>query len=162
MCPIILSNMLNLQKPKPSIFPSRDLTPEQYERLNLNFHARINGPIIQRLIHDKSVVLKCASEAMGIDEALIRSKTRKREIVIARMLAAVYLLSNYRMSLAAVGEYLGGKDHATILNAHKKYTDWSEINDPVLVTARNEFINLLKKRNSKFSTKLSPYERKIA
>ena len=50
---------------------------------------------------------------------LLKSKTRKREVVQARQLAMYFAKKMTKSSLATIGMYNGGKDHATVLHACK-------------------------------------------
>jgi chromosomal replication initiator protein len=45
----------------------------------------------------------------------ISEKTNKREIVKARQIAMYFLDKYTKMSLAAIGEKLGGKNHSTVI-----------------------------------------------
>jgi hypothetical protein len=46
-------------------------------------------------------------------------KSRKRELVFTRQLCMYFSCSMTNASLAKIGEYIGGKDHATVLHAKK-------------------------------------------
>jgi chromosomal replication initiator protein len=48
---------------------------------------------------------------------LLKSKTRKREVVQARQIAMYFAKSMTKSSLATIGLHSGGKDHATVLHA---------------------------------------------
>ena len=48
---------------------------------------------------------------------LMKSKTRKREVVQARQIAMYFSKSMTKSSLANIGLHCGGKDHATVLHA---------------------------------------------
>ncbi|MCH7535913.1 MAG: chromosomal replication initiator protein DnaA, partial [Bacteroidetes bacterium] len=50
---------------------------------------------------------------------LLKSKTRKREVVQARQIAMYFAKSLTKSSLANIGMHCGGKDHATVLHACK-------------------------------------------
>ena len=54
-----------------------------------------------------------------IPSDLLRSKTRKKEIVHARQIA-MFLTAEYtRLTLKAIGLHFGGRDHATVIHARK-------------------------------------------
>ncbi|MDR1116367.1 MAG: chromosomal replication initiator protein DnaA [Tannerella sp.] len=64
----------------------------------------------------------------NLDEALIQTKSRKREIVQARQIT-MFLAKKYtESSFAHIGKVVGGKDHATVLHACKTVKDQIEIN----------------------------------
>ena len=48
---------------------------------------------------------------------LLKSKTRKREVVQARQIAMYFAKHLTKSSLATIGLHCGGKDHATVLHA---------------------------------------------
>jgi len=50
---------------------------------------------------------------------LLKSKTRKREVVQARQIAMFFSKKMTKASLASIGAQCGGKDHATVLHACK-------------------------------------------
>jgi chromosomal replication initiator protein len=50
---------------------------------------------------------------------LMKSKTRKREIVQARQISMYFSKKLTKSSLASIGMQCGGKDHATVLHAFK-------------------------------------------
>ena len=50
---------------------------------------------------------------------LLKSKTRKREVVQARQIAMYFAKQMTKSSLANIGAHCGGKDHATVLHACK-------------------------------------------
>ena len=69
-----------------------------------------NFPNLDRLEHQL-----CAE----FDIPSLKEVSRKREIVICRQFIMVIAKKTTKMSLAAIGEKYGGKDHATVLHALK-------------------------------------------
>jgi chromosomal replication initiator protein len=62
-----------------------------------------------------------------IEEAAIHTKTRKREVVQVRQLA-MYLAKKYTdASSSKIGQFIGKKDHATVLHACKMIRDQVEV-----------------------------------
>ena len=55
----------------------------------------------------------------GVPRELVRSKSRKRELVIPRQLLMACEKVFTTKSLSAIGEYFSNKDHATVLHAKK-------------------------------------------
>ena len=53
----------------------------------------------------------------NIEPDEMKSKTRKREICFPRQVAMYLLKKHTNLSLASIGEYFNGKDHATVLHA---------------------------------------------
>lgn len=64
-------------------------------------------------------IQKVICEYFSIAPDMMSSNTRKREIVQARQLAMFFSKKHTKFSLAAIGQQLGNKDHATVLHACK-------------------------------------------
>ena len=69
------------------------------------------------------MILKVVSHETEIPIEIIKSVTRKREIVTARQFAMTISSILTSASLAKVGAEVGGKDHATVLHARKTIFD---------------------------------------
>jgi chromosomal replication initiator protein len=57
---------------------------------------------------------------------LLKSKTRKREIVQARQLSMYFSKQLTKNSLASIGQQCGNKDHATVLHACRTVNNLKE------------------------------------
>ena len=64
-------------------------------------------------------IQKVVCDYFDIPIELLKSKTRKREIVQARQIAMFFAKKMTKSSLANIGMHCGGKDHATVLHACK-------------------------------------------
>lgn len=65
-------------------------------------------------------IIKTVSEHLGIKEDDIRSKKRSKDIATARQIV-MYLCREYTvLSLKSIGNTVGGKDHATVINGIKR------------------------------------------
>jgi chromosomal replication initiator protein len=62
-------------------------------------------------------IQKVVSDYFNLPLELLKSKTRKREVVQARQIAMYFAKSMTKSSLASIGLQCGGKDHATVLHA---------------------------------------------
>jgi chromosomal replication initiator protein len=62
-------------------------------------------------------IQKVVSDYFDLPIELMKSKTRKREVVQARQIAMYFSKSLTKASLANIGLHCGGKDHATVLHA---------------------------------------------
>ncbi len=62
-------------------------------------------------------IQKVVSDYFNLPLDLLKSKTRKREVVQARQIAMFFAKSMTKSSLASIGLQCGGKDHATVLHA---------------------------------------------
>ena len=80
----------------------------------------------------------------NMDVVLLQSKTRKREIALARQIS-MYLTKKYTdHPLSYIGSHLGGKDHATVHYACKTIAEQMEI-DKKLRSQIDDIEQLLKK-----------------
>ena len=86
-------------------------------------------------------LIKMICEVNSADIKLFRSKTRKREVVVSRQIAMYMLKNGTKLSLARIGELIGGKDHATVLHACKIVNDLSDT-DKIF----KENLNLINKK----------------
>jgi chromosomal replication initiator protein len=57
---------------------------------------------------------------------MLKSKTRKREVVQARQISMYFSKKMTKSSLANIGAHCGGKDHATVLHACRTVSNLSE------------------------------------
>ena len=64
-------------------------------------------------------IQKVVCDYFDLPIELLKSKTRKREVVQARQIAMYFAKKMTKSSLANIGMHCGGKDHATVLHACK-------------------------------------------
>lgn len=64
-------------------------------------------------------IQKVVCDYFDLPIELLKSKTRKREVVQARQIAMFFAKKMTKSSLANIGMHCGGKDHATVLHACK-------------------------------------------
>lgn len=62
-------------------------------------------------------IQKVVCDYFDLPIELLKSKTRKREVVQARQIVMFFAKSMTKSSLASIGAQCGGKDHATVLHA---------------------------------------------
>lgn len=86
-----------------------DLAKEMLDKFVKNTAREISIDYIQKVVCDY----------FDIPIELMKSKTRKREIVQARQLAMYFSKQMTKNSLANIGLHCGKKDHATVLHACK-------------------------------------------
>ncbi len=66
---------------------------------------------------------------LRIPEDLLRAKTRKQEIVIARQIAMYLAKELTNSSLKTIGLHFGGRDHSTVIHAYQTVEDLMKV-DP--------------------------------
>jgi chromosomal replication initiator protein len=93
-----------------------ELAKQMIDKFVKNTTREISIDYIQKII--------CDYFDMPID--LLKSKTRKREIVQARQLAMYFSKQLTKNSLASIGAQCGNKDHATVLHACRTVNNLTE------------------------------------
>ena len=71
-------------------------------------------------------IQKVVCDYFDLEIEILKSKTRKREVVQARQIAMFFAKKMTKSSLANIGAHCGGKDHATVLHACRTVNDLSE------------------------------------
>lgn len=83
-------------------------------------------------LEKKQLTIKKIQEVVcryfNLDEALVLTPSRKREIVQARQITMFFAKKYTQASFAHIGKVVGDKDHATVLHAVKTVKDQIEIN----------------------------------
>lgn len=99
------------------------------KEIDMELTERVVGMSIK--IEKKEITVERIQEIVcnyfSLDQSLIYTKSRKREIVQARQIT-MYLSKKYTdFSLSRIGDLVGKKDHATVLHACKTVKDLIEI-----------------------------------
>ena len=84
-----------------------DLAKSMIDKFVKNTAREVSVEYIQKVV--------CDYFDLAIE--VLKSKTRKREVVQARQIAMYLSKKLTKSSLASIGEQCGGKDHATVLHA---------------------------------------------
>jgi len=86
-----------------------DLAKQMIDKFVKNTAKEVSIDYIQKVVCDY----------FDLPIELLKSKTRKREVVQARQIAMYFAKKMTKSSLANIGMHCGGKDHATVLHACK-------------------------------------------
>ncbi len=84
-----------------------DLAKQMIDKFVKNTAREVSIDYIQKVVCDY----------FDLPIELLKSKTRKREVVQARQIAMYFAKKMTKSSLANIGAHCGGKDHATVLHA---------------------------------------------
>ena len=87
-------------------------------------------------------IQKVVCDYFDLPIELLKSKTRKREIVQARQIAMYFAKKMTKSSLANIGLHCGGKDHATVLHACRKVKELEAIDREVQRDLKNLYRTL--------------------
>jgi chromosomal replication initiator protein len=71
-------------------------------------------------------IQKVVCDYFDLPIEILKSKTRKREVVQARQISMYFSKKMTKSSLASIGAHCGGKDHATVLHACRTVSNLSE------------------------------------
>jgi chromosomal replication initiator protein len=93
-----------------------DLAKQMIDKFVKNTAREVSIEYIQKVVCDY----------FDLPIELMKSKTRKREVVQARQIAMYFSKKMTKSSLANIGAHCGGKDHATVLHACRTVNNLSE------------------------------------
>jgi chromosomal replication initiator protein len=87
--------------------------------INLDLAKSMIDKFVKNTAREVSIdyIQKVVCDYFDLPIELLKSKTRKRDVVQARQLAMYFSKSLTKSSLAKIGMHCGGKDHATVLHA---------------------------------------------
>ncbi len=87
--------------------------------ITLELTKQMIDKFVKNTVHEISIdyIQKVVCDYFELPLELLKSKTRKREVVQARQLAMFFSKSLTKSSLSHIGMHCGGKDHATVLHA---------------------------------------------
>jgi chromosomal replication initiator protein len=86
-------------------------------------------------------IVEIVSKFYNLDEKTLFNPTRRKEIVRPRQIAMFLLREELKYSFPAIARKFGGKDHTTVIYAHKKILQECEENHKL-----TEELNLIKQR----------------
>ncbi|MCX6601880.1 MAG: chromosomal replication initiator protein DnaA [bacterium] len=83
-------------------------------------------------------ILALVVEHFRISPEILRGKSRKREIVFARMVAMTLMCEDTALSLKAIGAQFGGRDHTTVMHARDTIQNRRTAGDTEVIAALKE------------------------
>ena len=95
-------------------------------------------PGLQYPANDLDNHLSAICRVSGISESDMRSKTRRREVAVARQVFFYYARKNTGHSLKKIGEFIGGFDHATVLHSVNVVNNMLETKDRMITELVNK------------------------
>jgi chromosomal replication initiator protein len=89
------------------------------KNLSLDLARAMIDKFVKNTAREVSIdyIQKIVCDYFNLPMELLKSKTRKREVVQARQISMYFAKSLTKSSLATIGMHCGGKDHATVLHA---------------------------------------------
>lgn len=113
--------------------------------INLELAKQMIDKFVKNTAREVSIdyIQKVVCDYFDLPMELLKSKTRKREVVQARQIAMYFSKKMTKSSLANIGMHCGGKDHATVLHACKTVNN--------LIDTDKRFRNYIDELNKKIS-----------
>ncbi len=74
-------------------------------------------------------VLHAVSRTFGVSEERLLGRERTREVALPRQIAMYLMREEGGVSLPRIGDFVGGRDHTTVLYACDKVNDLMETDD---------------------------------
>ena len=71
----------------------------------------------------KGTLAKNIAKYFRISVSDLKSKSRKKELVLARNIAIFLIKENSSLSLSEIGKFFSNRDHATVLYSYNKIKD---------------------------------------
>lgn len=87
-------------------------------------------------------IIKKVSDYYGIEVSAINTRSRKREVVLVRQVSMYLAKKHLDLSTSKIGQYIGNRDHATVLHACKTITNLADT-DKQFRTELSEIDNAL-------------------
>lgn len=115
----VVSNVRELEGALLSLYIHTSVMPDE---ITLDQAKEILKKSIKGAVEPKyriDHIMKCTCEYFGIKESVINSKSRAREIVVARQLVMYFAKQLTELPYQQIGLAIGGRDHSTVLHACK-------------------------------------------
>ncbi|MFH1691877.1 MAG: chromosomal replication initiator protein DnaA [Candidatus Omnitrophota bacterium] len=104
--------------------------------------------VLKDLLHENSKqitaeeIQRTVAKHFGINPLDLKTKKRVKNIVLPRQVAMYIIRELTNLSLPEIGQFFGGKDHTTVLYAHKKIKQDLQINSELKVVVEKLFTEI--------------------
>ena len=71
-------------------------------------------------------IIRTVADYYGVEISAINTRSRKREVVLVRQVSMYLAKKHLDLSSAKIGQYIGDRDHATVLHACKTVTNLAD------------------------------------
>ncbi|VEU59663.1 chromosomal replication initiator protein DnaA [Mesomycoplasma neurolyticum] len=102
-------------------FFSKDVTNMKYTEIVLN--NIFNDIKISKQSITPERIIQCVANYYRVKPSEITSKSRRKDLVIARNMAVWLMRKSLFFAYEKIGKYLGGKNHSSILASYKKISN---------------------------------------
>lgn len=86
----------------------------------LDVKALIRNNIKSKKTVSINEIVKSICDYYQIEESIIYSKTRRKDVVYPRQVIMYLLREEYNISYPSIGDKLGGRDHTTVIHSYEK------------------------------------------
>lgn len=119
------------------------------KEIDLELAREVLKSIVKEIQSDVSVdfIQKTVADYFGIDAETMKSKVKKREIVVPRQVAMYFCKRFTQLTLQLIGQNFGGRDHSTVIHALEAVEDLMKT-DPTFKGQVDELHKKLKTRVS--------------
>jgi chromosomal replication initiator protein len=94
-----------------------EITVDLAKEVLSEFLGRPRGPVSVARIQ------QAVAEAYGVPVEKMKARGRSSQIALARQVAMYFAREFTPLSLAQIGEHFGGRDHTTVLHAHRRISE---------------------------------------
>jgi len=94
-----------------------EITVDLAKEVLSEFLGRPRGPVSVARIQ------QAVAEAYGVPVEKMKARGRSSQIALARQVAMYFARELTPLSLAQIGEHFGGRDHTTVLHAHRRISE---------------------------------------
>lgn len=128
LCYNIETNIRELEGALVSIVAQSRLNRRE---LDLELAKEVVAKFVERKEKELNLdsILTLVAEHFSLDADIIRGKSRKREVVIARQLTMFLAKKHTNYSLKQIGSDLGGRDHSTVIYSCRAVQDMLDTNE---------------------------------
>ncbi|MFM7195574.1 MAG: helix-turn-helix domain-containing protein, partial [Bacteroidota bacterium] len=117
--------------------------------IDLELAKEVMKNIVKEIQSDVSVdfIQKTVADYFRTDPEMMKSKVKKREIVIPRQVAMYFSKRFTQLTLQLIGENFGGRDHSTVIHALESVEDMMKLDQ--------NFKNQIDELHKKLKTRIS-------
>jgi len=102
-----------------------EITVDLAKEVLSEFLGRPRGPVSVARIQ------QAVAEAYGVPVEKMKARGRSSQIALARQVAMYFAREMTPLSLAQIGEHFGGRDHTTVLHAHRRISEETKKASPI-------------------------------
>ncbi len=126
----VKSNVRELEGALTSILANASLNQKT---IDLDLAKSVMKNLVKEIHTDINVtnIVQHVCNFYNLTPEMLQSKSRKREVVQARQIAIYFTKKFTKLSLKAIGEHFGGRDHTTVIHSCEKIEDFIGIDKKI-------------------------------